>query len=251
MTKRGAAIVAFTVLCVVAAIFVPPIAQPLSYHAFADRRSWLGVDNFLDVVSNAAFLAAGLAGLVLIVRGRAVFEHPSERWPYAVFFLGLILTALGSAYYHLAPDNARLVWDRLPITITLMGLLAGQAVERIGIRAGLSLLGPAIVVGLASVLYWDYTEHAGRGNLVPYAIVQGYSMLAVMLLALLYPSRYTRGSDIKYVFGLYVLAKLFESFDEAIYRMGHVVSGHTLKHLAAAMAGVVVCMMLARRKIRR
>jgi hypothetical protein len=39
---------------------------------------------------------------------------------------------------------------------------------------------------------------------------------------------------------VYALAKVFEYLDEQIYAIGHVVSGHTLKHLVAAAACWVV-----------
>jgi hypothetical protein len=38
----------------------------------------------------------------------------------------------------------------------------------------------------------------------------------------------------------YALAKLFEFFDEKIFSLGQIVSGHTLKHLAAAAAGFAI-----------
>ena len=129
-----------------------------------------------------------------------------------------MLTAVGSAYYHLAPDNPRLFWDRFPITVTLMGLVVSQVSDRVGVRLALAVLLPALLIGAASALYWDMTERAGHGNLVPYVIVQGYAIVVVLLIAALYPSRYTRGSDLWYVVGSYVVAKLFETFDEANLR---------------------------------
>jgi predicted membrane channel-forming protein YqfA (hemolysin III family) len=223
----------------------------MAYHDFADKRAYYGVANFLDVTSNAGFLIAGLAGLVVALSPKTVFESPSERWPYAIFFVGLMLTAVGSGYYHLAPDNERLFWDRLPMTIAFMSLIAAQIVDRMGRRAGLILLGPALLVGAASVFYWIATERAGAGNLVPYAILQAYSVFMVLLIAVLHPSRYTRGSDIYWVFGAYVLAKVFETFDKQILDIGNIVSGHSLKHVAAAVAGLIVMRMLILRTVDR
>jgi hypothetical protein len=160
----------------------------------------------------------------------------------------MLLTAVGSAYYHLAPDNERLFWDRLPMTVAFMPLIATQIVERINIRAGLLLLLPMLLVGAASVLYWRATERAGAGNVMPYAILQGYSVVILLLIALLQPSRYTRGTDIYWVFAAYVLAKLLELLDQEILALGNLLSGHTLKHLAAAAAGFVVCRMLMLRR---
>jgi hypothetical protein len=161
----------------------------------------------------------------------------------------MLLTALGSGYYHLAPDNETLFWDRLPMTIAFMGLVASQIVDRINVRAGLALLVPMLLLGAASVIYWRATERAGVGNVLPYGILQGYSVVIVLLLALLSPSRYTRGNDLYWVFGWYVLSKILETFDAQVLALGGAVSGHTLKHIAAAMAGVSVCYMLMHRTL--
>jgi hypothetical protein len=250
LTKRTFWIVVFTAACALAAFLLPSFAQPLDYHDFADRRSALGIENFLDVVSNVGFLLAGVAGLVVVASRRAAFEFPVERWPYATFFFGLLLTAGGSAYYHLAPDNARLFWDRLPMTVAFMGLVSGQIVDRISVRAGLALLAPMLLVGAASVVYWEMTEQAGHGNVLPYAILQAYTIVVLLLIATLWPSRYTRGRDLVYVFAWYAASKLLEAFDREIFGFGHLVSGHTAKHLAAAAAGAAACYMLARRTLK-
>ncbi len=240
-------LLAFTALCVAAALLLPAMPQPLDYHQFADRRALFGITNFLDVFSNLGFLLVGFAGLVIVARPATQFEYRAERLPYAVFFVGMLLTALGSAYYHLAPDNERLFWDRLPMTIAFMSLIAAQVVDRLAARAGLALLVPLLLVGAVSVLYWRATERVGSGNVLPYGILQGYAVLMLLVIALSHPSRYTRGADVYWVFAAYVVAKVLELIDRQTYELGHLVSGHTLKHLAAAAAGLVVCRMLARR----
>jgi len=250
MAMRTRWIVGFTMLCIAAALLLPAVPQSLEYHHFADRRALWGIANFLDVASSLGFLIVGMAGLVIVFGGRAQFEFRSERWPYTVFFLGALLTALGSGYYHLAPDNESLFWDRLPMTIAFMGLVSSQIVDRINIRAGLALLVPMLLLGAASVIYWQATERAGVGNVLPYGILQGYSVIIVLLLARLSPSRYTRGNDLYWVFGWYVLSKLLETFDAEVLHLGSVVSGHTLKHVAAALAGCTVGYMLMHRTLK-
>lgn len=250
MNIRFAAVILLTVVALAAAFLLPAVHQPLEYHDFADHRHLLGVDNFLDVVSNIGFLAFGVLGLAVVFRHHTCFASSAERWPYAVFFVGVLLTALGSAYYHLAPDNETLFWDRLPMTIAFMGLVASQIVDRINVRLGLALLLPMLLVGAASVIYWSISERMGAGNVLPYGILQGYSVVILLLLAVLHPSRYTRGSDIYWVFGWYVLSKVLETFDAQVLGILHVVSGHTLKHLAAAVAAFAVCRMLMRRTLK-
>jgi len=228
---------------------LPAVPQPSGYHDFADHRAFFGVANALDVLSNAAFALAGLAGLWIALRPRTAFEQVGERWPYAVFFAGVLLTALGSGWYHLAPDNERLFWDRLPMTIAFMALIAAQVGDRIDPRAGRALLLPMLAIGAASVVYWRATERAGAGNVVPYGILQAYAVAILLLIALWLPSRYTRGGDVYVVFAAYVVAKIAELLDTQLYGLGHAVSGHTLKHLAAAAGAFVVCRMLWKRSL--
>jgi len=245
-------LIALAVAMAFACCLLPRIPQPLSYHQFADRRSLLGIANFGDVVSNLPFALVGIWGLVFLFQAksredRGRFLDRRERWPYFFVFAGLLLTAFGSSYYHLAPDNARLVWDRLPMTITFMGLVAAVIAERISVRLGLWLLPLLLLVGMGSVLQWYWSETRGMGDLRFYASVQAYSTL-VILLAFLFPRRYTRTGDFGLVVGFYVLAKLLETFDRPIFAALHVVSGHTLKHLAAAAAGYCILRMLQKRE---
>ena len=247
---RTRLLVGFSALSVAAALLLPAVPQPLDYHDFADHRDFYGIANFLDVVSNVGFLLVGLLGLRVVARRSTEFEQPVERLPYAVFFVGMVLTALGSAYYHLSPDNERLFWDRLPMTVAFMSLICAQVVDRVSVRSGLALLVPLLLLGGASVVYWLATERAGDGNVVPYGVLQGYSVVMLAVFAVSHPSRYTRGADIWWVFAGYVAAKVLEAADRQAFEIGHVLSGHTLKHLVAAVAGAVLCRMLARRTLR-
>lgn len=239
---------ALAVAVATAALLSSRTPQPLSYHHLADRRSWLGVPNFGDVASNIVFLSAGLWGLAFLLResSRKQFIDVRERWPYLLVFLGLLLTAFGSAYYHLAPDNPRLVWDRLPMTVVFMPLVAALIAERVNVKLGLRLLPVLTAVGMGSVIQWHWTEQHGAGDLRFYAAVQLYALLA-LIAALLLPPRYTRGSDFLVIAGLYLLAKICETADRQIFSLGHLVSGHTLKHLAAGVAGYWVLRMLQKR----
>jgi hypothetical protein len=49
------------------------------------------------------------------------------------------------------------------------------------------------------------------------------------------------------VVGFYVLAKILETADRQVFGLGRIVSGHTLKHLAAAAAGYWILRMLQKR----
>ena len=231
-----------------AALLLPPFKQPQEYHQFADQRTWLAIPNFLNVISNVGFLLVGLAGLGFLcnkttVKASRIFVEPAERIPYAAFFLGILFTCFGSAYYHWRPSDSTLVWDRLPMTMAFMSLLAATIAERIDLRAGLRLLGPLILAGAASVGYWRW-----RGNLWPYAAAQYYSILLVGLISLC-SRRATAGAMISvWVAVLYALAKVAEVLDARILVASRFVSGHTLKHLLAAFAVYWILRMLVKRQ---
>ena len=245
----------FSVLILLVAVILPSISQPVSYHQFADQRHFLGVPHFFNVVSNLALLFSGLAGLMLIqpatkLMTRGTFSHLSERTAYQILFLSVVITCFGSAYYHWAPDNERLLWDRLPIAAGVTALLAATLSERLSLRVGLRLLPWLISMGIASVLYWYWSEQHGAGNLNYYIVTQFYSLLLIVLLGIFLSSRYTHGSDMHIVIALYGVAKVAEHFDHEIYSFGQVISGHTVKHLLAAVAIYWVVRMLRRRGLK-
>lgn len=224
------------------AVFVKPIQQPLSYHAFHDGRAFLGIPNFLNVVSNLPFLAIGLMGLRWLQLKPADLA-PELRAPYAVVFAGLAATAFGSAYYHWAPDNHTLVWDRLPIAVSFMALFAAVLAERVTIKAA-RLLWPLALFGGATVAYWYLVD-----DLRPYLIAQFLPVLLMPLILWLYPARYGRGLDFQISIGFYALAKALEFLDGPVYAgLGYGLSGHTLKHFAAAGGAWWIYRMLVLRK---
>jgi hypothetical protein len=249
-TWRGKALLLISVACVIAAAALPAMPQPLSYHEFADCRALFGVANFLNVISNLPFLLAGGWGLALVIRGDGHFVEARERLPYLVFFLGALLTSFGSAYYHLAPDNPRLVWDRLPMTLGFAGLVAAALAERLDLRLGLRSLWPLLGLGMFTVLFWYGTERAGAGNVMPYGVYQGWSILVIVLLLALFPAtRYSHGRYLAWAAAWYGLAKVFETFDLQIYRMlGGAVSGHSIKHLLAAVGVLAIVWQLRLRQ---
>lgn len=231
-----------------AVVALPPLAQPLHYHDFADQRAFFGVPNFLNVVSNLAFLLVAASGLGVLRRaGGAVFVERAERLPYALFFLTLAATSLGSAYYHLAPDNARLFWDRLPMSVGFTTLLAAVIAERLSVRAGLVLLAPLVLAGAATVVYWRLSAAMGEENVLPYFALQAYAIVAVLLLIGLCPSRYSHGGHLLLAVALYGAALGAEWFDRQLFAFGQVVSAHTAKHLLAALAVYQVTRMLRAR----
>lgn len=244
----GLLFLALAVVLTLAVFLAPRVPQPQSYHNFADQRQWLGISNFGDVASNLPFAVVGIWGLLFLLSRNSAsqFVHAGERIPYVFIFVGFLLTAFGSAYYHLAPDNNRLVWDRLPMTIAFMALIAAMIAERVDTKLGLWLLPILLPIGIGSVVQWHYSEVRGDGDLRFYAAVQTGAILALFIALMLRP-RYTRSSDLAVAAGFYLLAKVFETFDRQIFSMGHLVSGHTLKHLAAGASGFWILKMVKHR----
>jgi hypothetical protein len=196
-------------------VFVPRIAQSQDYHLFADTRRVFGIPNFWNVASNLPFALVGLLGLWKL-RG------PAAR----VLFAGVLLTCFGSAYYHWSPGDARLLWDRLPMTLVFMSLLAWVLSEGRSARFSAWLLAVLAIAGVTSVLWWRIT-----GDLRPYALVQFGSALLLLAVTWSTPGRRYYWS----VAALYTAAKLMEAYDGAVYSaIG--ISGHTLKHVLAALA---------------
>lgn len=202
-------------------LLLPPIPQDQSYHHFADQRTLLGVPNFWNVVSNLPFIAVGAVGLWQFHRDPAI----------VVIFLGIFLTGFGSAYYHWNPNDGTLIWDRLPITLGFMAILAVLVEERVSARAGAILLWPLLAIGVFSLLLWRWTD-----DLRLYAWVQFFPFLALLLLLLLFPPKYTGSYYWIIAAGLYAFAKLLEFSDRAVHSAGSILSGHTFKHLVAAAA---------------
>jgi len=200
---------------------LPPLLQDQSYHQFADQRELFGIPNFWNVVSNLPFVAVGAAGLLRFRRDATS----------TVLFTGIFLTGFGSSYYHLNPNDVTLFWDRLPMTLCFAAILAAVVEERVDARAGAMLLRPLLAIGIFSLLLWRWTD-----DLRLYAWAQFFPFLALVLILQLYPPKYTGASYWIVAAALYALAKLLEFYDHAIYSVGSILSGHTLKHLAAAAA---------------
>ena len=231
-------------------LMLPPLPVDPDYHNFADKRSCLGIPNFADVASNLPFLIIGIVGLGLVTgrHGKALFAKSFHAWPYIVFFGAVTLVSFGSAYYHWAPANGPLYWDRLPIAIAFMGLFAGFLADRIDQRIGVFRMLPLLLAAMTAALLWDLSRIDSGGDLRFYALVQIYPVVAMPLLCWLFPAgRYTSTPHMYIMLGCYALAKVLEIADRALFEvLAGIVSGHTLKHLAAAAAAYAALAMLRR-----
>jgi hypothetical protein len=221
--------------------FLPPIPQNPQYHSFADQRTIWGVPNFWNVVSNLPFLVVAAIGLKAL-RSPGAFTEPWERTAYIAVLAGAILIAFGSGYYHLRPSSSTLFWDRLPMTLVFMSLLATTIGERVSLTLGRICFLPLITLGALSVWYWRVS-----GDLRLYGIVQFYPMIAIPLLLVLAPPRYSAASGVFATIGLYGLAKLLEQLDHPL-AASISTGGHPWKHVASAAALLCYTLTVARRQ---
>lgn len=204
-----------------------PIAQLHNYHAFADQRTLFGVPRVGDVLSNLGFLLVALAGALKMWRARQ--SDPAQ----ALFFAALALTAAGSTWYHLAPDDARLVWDRLPIALACAALLAWAL--RDAYPSMLLALPVLAAFGALSVWWWSAT-----GDLRPYLLIQLAPLVLIPLLQWQSSAPFGKRAAFILAIILYVLAKLCEVADHSLFKAVGAVSGHTVKHVLATLAALVL-----------
>lgn len=216
-----------------AAVVHGPIHQVADYHAFADARSWLGVARAADVLSNLGFLLVGAFGLHGL-RGHGAPEQPGDL-AYRLFSLALVLTGLGSIWYHLAPDNQRLIWDRLPIALACAMLLAATLGRQLDVAGSRLLTALLSLFAVATVVWWRLSD-----DLRPYLLLQS----APLWLIPLWQWQHRAPTAERRAFGaavlLYIAAKLVEMYDHALFAHLAVVSGHTLKHLIATLAATLI-----------
>jgi hypothetical protein len=245
-----------TIISIIILFLIPPLPQWPSYHQFADARKIWGIPNFWNAVSNVPFLLVGILGLLAIKRKWQAgnFVNWQEVTPFFIIFTGLILTAFGSFYYHLAPDNYRLVWDRIPLTLVFMVLVCLTIMQRVNFNVGFWLLLPFIVCGIGTVWYWSWTESLGHGDLRFYGFVEFYSVTLILIILYYFPKPYPSTKSFLFLIFFYGIARIFELIDRQIYKMGGIISGHTLKHLFAAIAAYGLILMvdeLGKRKLNR
>ena len=222
-----------SVITALVIMLVPHVSQDPAYHNFADQRYISGIPHFWNVVTNIPFLVLGITGFFKIQNQELRGVLPDLFKAYLTFFLGLVLTGLGSGYYHLDPSNSTLVGDRMAITVTFMSFFVLIFGESISTRTASRLLLPLLFLGLASVVYWNITENLGTGDLRFYALVQFLPMLLIPLMLLFYGSCLSGRRWILAIILVYGAAKIAEMYDQQIYELIGF-SGHSLKHLIAA-----------------
>ena len=230
-------IIILALLAILGMFFLSPIIQNEDYHNFSDTHTILNIPNFWNVVSNIPFLIVGILGLLKL---NSITTHKIQ---YFIFFLGVSLVSIGSSYYHLKPTSNTLVWDRLPMTIAFMALFSIIISEFIHREIGQKVLIPALIIGGVSVLYWVVFK-----DLRFYALAQFYPLLAIPIILIFYKSKYNLTAGYWLLLLAYVIAKILEQFDAEIHHFLTIISGHSLKHIAAAIGIFILLNTYLKRK---
>ncbi len=219
-----------------------PVAQPAHYNDFADQSVLFGIPHARDVLSNLGFAMVATWGWVRLRPNRDHAALARGWYGYRLFLIGLLLTAVGSGYYHLAPDNERLVWDRLPIGLAAVGLLAAVRAETRSDTHPSRYAAILTVLAILSVGWWHYTDSPQQpGDLRPYLLLQALPLVLVPLWQAIYGAPHRDRIWFGVAVLLYVLAKLAEVWDHELLATLGWISGHTLKHLlATAATGVLI-----------
>lgn len=224
-----------------------PVAQFSSYHDFADQRRLWGVPHALNVLSNLGFALVGLWGLYRTEWMRALPGLARGAHGYRLFLVSLVLTAFGSGYYHLDPNDARLFWDRVPIALASAGLLAAVHAETSPRTPPRDFTWALAAAGVASVVWWTWTARRGTGDLGPYLLMNLMPLVLIPLWQAIHGSPRADRTSFLVAIALYAAAKLAELQDHQIQTLLGVISGHTLKHLLATAAGAVITLRLVKR----
>ncbi|MFK7776234.1 MAG: alkaline phytoceramidase [Saprospiraceae bacterium] len=217
-------------------LFQNPIAQDLAYHDFGDQRKIFEIPNFWNVMSNLPLFFIGIYGTWVSLQHWKLRPDLVSKLLPLVLCLGIFIACFGSAYYHWAPDNYTLVWDRLPMTLMFMPIFSLLIYDFIGKKEGRIAFYILVPLGIFSVFYWRYTEMIGQGDLRFYIFVQFFPMIIAPFVLCLFPKKTNYVRYIYYILGWYILAKLTELFDDVIFDFLGFWSGHTIKHLLGAIS---------------
>jgi hypothetical protein len=218
---------------IIVALFYGPISQPQEYHDFADDREILGVPNALDVMSNLAIIYPGVVGLAFI--------HESRNRSQVS---GMILTFAGSVWFHLDPTDSTMLWDRLGMSVVIgscISLLIHDMWDR-NLAAKIHL--PIIIASIVSVLWWPVFD-----DLRVYFIVKHHPFILFPIFLLCGRRIYDKVSGYYWGLSMFLLATIFEFADQQIFEITGIISGHTLKHIAAGIGLWFLMVMIRDREL--
>jgi Ceramidase len=221
-----------SIVAVVAIIFVKPILQSQEYHSFADQSTFFWIPNFWNVISNLPFVIIGSIGILKVFNS---IKNSPLKQSFVWFFIGILLTGFGSAYYHYNPSDVTLIWDRLPMTISFMSFLSIIIGEFIHLNFGKKALYPFLIIGILSIIYWIVLQ-----DLRMYLLVQFLPITLIPIILFLSRNSLKLKKYFWLILTTYIIAKFLESYDLFVYNTTYkTISGHTLKHLVASIGPLI------------
>ena len=221
------------------------IEQPQWYHDFADNRTFFGIPNAVDVLSNLALLIPGVVGLALVKEMHQKGGGYTDRFELVIMtslFGGIILTFMGSVWYHLEPNDSTMIWDRMPMTIVFASICSLVIADRMGVGVAKKVHVPLMLIGILSVLLWHWT-----GDLRPFFFFKHEPLIIIVILLIFGKATYDREVDYFVALSLFLLATVFELTDSTIYGITSIISGHTVKHILAGVALWILLRMIQTR----
>jgi len=236
-----------TFLLVTVALWYGKIEQQQSYHNFADDRVIVGVTNAVDVLSNLAILVPGLLGIALMYKRQSTdytYYQQFEPIILLTLFGGMVVTAIGSMWYHLDPNDSTLVWDRMAMTVVMTALCSLVISDRFSGLFAAKIHIPLLFFGLFTVLYWHFV-----GDLRPYYIFKLQAPIILVALLIFGQESYDRVSDYVVTMMLFLLASILEYEDYMVFDATSIISGHSLKHLVAGIGFFWLLRMVEKRTL--
>jgi len=216
----------------------------------------------------------GFMECLLLFPQKSVMQS-NEKYSWYLFFLAFFMVSVGSAYYHWRPNNWTLVWDRLPMTFSFMAIyyIAQRHFipeANLSLSGNMFLGAISMIIWYLSLylnrgkilnIHLNYLgNNDGSGlnreeaqkrikqsnpklydQLLPYYIIQFYPLAVQYYMMANWPAQV----EFKLVYVIpayicYILAKLLEGADlvsDKFYTktLRGMISGHSLKHLAAGL----------------
>jgi len=250
---KYATLITIVIFIMAILILQPPIETPIRYTILADHRSWLAIPNAWNVLSNLPFMLVAIWALYKLFqpshRTPIIFNDPKEKFFYLVFFIGIFFVSLSSSYYHWAPNNLALMWDRVPIAIAMTAFLSAIIAERINLHFARFMIWPLLILAVFSVFYWYFTVEQGREDLRLYALVVVFFPIIIPFILWMFKAPYTQVKYLWFTLIAFLIARIFEAYDQAIYIFtAGIVSGHSLKHLFLALSCFLIYLYIRKRK---
>ncbi|XP_020593472.1 uncharacterized protein LOC110033745 isoform X1 [Phalaenopsis equestris] len=236
-----------TLIGLILLVATPTIPHSPTQHIFADMRNFLGVPNTLNVLTTYPYLFFGVPGLVFCLSGSCFgISLKGELWGWVLFYAGTAAAAFGSAYYHLKPDDDRIIWERLPMMISTISLLSNLVIERLDERVGISCL-----ISLLMLVFVSATIERTFDDLRLCIIFHFIPCIAIPVLVFLFPPKYTHSTYWFWATGFYLLSRFESVADMKVYSIDrYIISGHSLEHLCLAMVAFILTVMLWLRSIK-